>query len=101
MAVGFVEEPISVSAICMEQEIHRLRTRLVELERDAARWIPVTERLPETEVTVLCYGPNTIHPDLPWIMFVDWRGSKPDFGCGVTHWMPLPAAPTGEPHDPT
>ena len=59
----------------------------------AARWIPITERLPEPEVSVLCYGPNTIQPDLPWIMFVDWRGSKPDFGRGVTHWRPLPAGP--------
>lgn len=59
-------------------------------------WHSVETKLPEPEVDVLCYGPNRIQPDLPWMMFVDWYGSKPDFGRGVTHWQPLPPKPTKE-----
>lgn len=51
----------------------------------AARWIPVTERIPEPEVFVLCWnGKRT---------FVEWFGSKIDAGRGVTHWMPYPMPP--------
>lgn len=34
IAVGFVEEPSSVSSICMQQEIDALRQRVRELEQD-------------------------------------------------------------------
>lgn len=49
------------------------------------RWIPVTEAVPGPEVFVLCWdGQQT---------FVEWFGSKPDAGRGVTHWMPYPLPP--------
>jgi len=48
-------------------------------------WIPVTERVPEPEVFVLCWdGKKT---------FVEWFGTKPDAGRGVTHWIPYPMPP--------
>jgi hypothetical protein len=63
-------------------------------------WISVNDRVPEPEVNVLCYGPNRIDPKLPWLVFVDWFGSKRDCGRGVTHWQPLPSPPTvGAPHE--
>lgn len=40
---------------------------------------------PTPEVDVLCWDGR--------FMFVDWFGSKPDCGRGVTHWAPLPAPP--------
>jgi hypothetical protein len=49
------------------------------------RWIPVTERPPKPEVLVLCWDGRTT--------FVEWFGSKPDAGRGVTHWMPYPMPP--------
>ena len=71
----------------------RIDAALAALRAQPTGWIAVTERLPEPEVDVLCYGVNTIHPELPRLMFVDWYGSKPDFGRGVTHWRPLPPPP--------
>lgn len=59
-----------------------------------SEWIACSDRLPEPEVDVLCCGPNRMDSELPWVMFVDWFGSKPDCGRGVTHWQPLPAAPS-------
>lgn len=69
----------------MLQEVNRLES--------PDRWIPVTERIPEPEVFVLCWdGRQT---------FVEWFGSKPDAGRGVTHWIPYPMPPgaTSDMHD--
>ena len=57
------------------------------------RWIAVADQVPTPEVFVLCWdGKKT---------FVDWFGSKPDAGRGVTHWMPYPMPPgaTSDMHD--
>lgn len=51
----------------------------------AGPWIPVTERVPEPEVLVLCWdGSKT---------FVEWFGTKQDAGRGVTHWIPYRSPP--------
>ena len=51
-------------------------------------WIPVSKLRPEPEVLVLCWdGRKT---------FVDWFGSAPDAGRGVTHWIPYPMPPGSE-----
>jgi len=48
-------------------------------------WIAITDLLPQPEVLVLCWdGAKT---------FVEWFGSLPDAGRGVTHWMPYPTPP--------
>lgn len=70
-----------------------LRAKVPELVKArlavAGPWIPICERVPEPEVLVLCWdGYKT---------FVEWFGSKPDAGRGVTHWIPYenpPGSPT-------
>jgi hypothetical protein len=73
--------------------LQRERARSRGVPSLAQRWIPVTEAVPAPEVFVLCWdGRQT---------FVEWFGSKPDAGRGVTHWMPYPMPPgaASEMHD--
>lgn len=51
-------------------------------------WIPVTERLPPTEVEVLVFS-----GDYDSGIHVASRDSDGLWFPGVTHWMPLPAPP--------
>ncbi|VGP60052.1 hypothetical protein SB02110_05297 [Klebsiella quasipneumoniae subsp. quasipneumoniae] len=66
------------------------------------KWIPVSERLPEVGVKVLCYPvkDEPIHATFNgqlWLQDVSWSGSDEPIDnvitANVTHWMPLPAAP--------
>jgi hypothetical protein len=53
---------------------------------DANGWITIEAAgPPEPEIDVLCWDGQRV--------FIDWFGSKPDCGCGVTHWQPLPGPP--------
>lgn len=70
-----------------------------EIERDAHRWIPVTERLPEPCETVLAFRVFGMHGQLSEVCFahtlkmfgrINWSM------VGVTHWMPLPESPQEE-----
>ena len=61
------------------------------------KWIPVTERLPDTEdrVLVCCKtkkGLQTIN--MAYLFNGTWHGQGSM--SGVTHWMPLPELPKGE-----
>ncbi|HHG1425502.1 TPA: DUF551 domain-containing protein [Klebsiella pneumoniae] len=65
-------------------------------------WIPVSERMPEVGVKVLCYPvkDEPIHATFNgqlWLQDVSWSGSDEPIDNvitgNVTHWMPLPAAP--------
>ena len=63
-----------------------------------SQWIPVSERLPENEGTYFCLGHNgtpfvclfrtTKYEGKIWLRST---GTKRIYG--ITHWMPLPAAP--------
>jgi hypothetical protein len=62
-----------------------------------ARWIPVTERMPELHTKVLCCGVKggrfiaELSECGKGILYWTKRDSK---GCPtVTHWMPLPEPP--------
>ena len=60
-------------------------------------WIPVTERLPDTEdrVLVCCKtkkGLQTVN--MAYLFNGTWHGQGSM--SGVTHWMPLPEPPKGE-----
>ena len=60
-------------------------------------WIPVTERLPENEETVLVYGSkggiytawcNRRYQNVGW-----HKLNSKNHHCNPTHWMPLPEPP--------
>ena len=90
-----------------------LRARITELEtevarlQEAARWIPVEERLPEPGVPVLMwlhprhipgqakegtYMP-VLNPDRSWRS--TWDMSTYETG-EITHWRPMPSVPNVE-----
>ena len=62
------------------------------------QWIPVSERMPENEGTYFCLG----HNGTPFVCLLRnkkyegkiWlRSTGTKRVVGITHWMPLPAAP--------
>ncbi|HBR2664923.1 DUF551 domain-containing protein [Klebsiella pneumoniae] len=66
------------------------------------KWIPVSERMPEVGVKVLCFPvkDEPIHATFNgqlWLQDVSWSGSDEPIDnvipATVTHWMPLPAGP--------
>ena len=68
--------------------------------RDVPKWIPVTERLPDTCAPVLvCLHWGLDNDEITVSEY--WRNSKASPGWGtfdpyVTHWMPLPELPKEE-----
>ena len=68
----------------------------------SGKWIPVSERMPEVGVKVLCFPvkDEPIHATFNgqlWLQDISWSGSDEPIDnvipTSVTHWMPLPAAP--------
>lgn len=66
------------------------------------KWIPVSERIPDVGVKVLCFPveDEPIHAAFNgqlWLQDISWSNSDEPIDnvitCNVTHWMPLPAAP--------
>lgn len=57
------------------------------------RWIPVSERLPEENVTVLVVTKRNRKPVVAWMRLGLWCSRGVDFALSVTHWMPLPNPP--------
>lgn len=67
-------------------------------KKDALKWIPVSERLPESEKKVLCILYDGFFCILEWTYW-DWLwndGHNVYAEKDVTHWMPLPEPPKGE-----
>ena len=54
------------------------------------QWIPVSERLPMDDENVLIFDKYCTHGSIYTLMYYDGFMLKHK---GVTHWMPLPAAP--------
>lgn len=64
-------------------------------------WIPVRDRLPDPEITVLIFHPSADEP--VWLGYLDedddghfWRwadGRRVEAADAVTHWADLPAGP--------
>lgn len=54
---------------------------------DALRWVPVSERMPETYTDVLCYTKD--RQVFVWYLNEKGNWEKRE----VTHWRPLPAPP--------
>ncbi|MFU0662178.1 DUF551 domain-containing protein [Klebsiella pneumoniae] len=66
------------------------------------KWIPVSERMPEVGVKVLCFPAedepiHAVFNGQLWLQDVSWSASYEPIDnvipITVTHWMPLPAAP--------
>lgn len=56
-------------------------------------WIPISERLPDTDRTVLAATEDEEYP--VWLAYYNstgWSGID-GFGVNVTHWMELPKGP--------
>lgn len=75
---------------------------LQSVDSVAGKWIPVSERMPEVGVKVLCFPvkDEPIHATFNgqlWLQDVSWSGSEEPIDnvipVTVTHWMPLPAGP--------
>ena len=74
-------------------EVNRLNKQIEDLSKmeKTTRWIPVTERLPKEQETVLTWGEQGI-------ILLNWRHDNKWCVClgDVTHWMPLPEPPKEE-----
>lgn len=77
-------------------------TKLAELEaenarlREAARWIPVSERLPEDAETVLVAGGCAYYQSGDGWFTLMGSDAHRRIQWKVTHWMPLPTQPDSE-----
>lgn len=93
---------------CMELELKKGIPNFIRLceesfKKDAtdknvgSKWIPVTERLPEPMVWVLCFCRANIIDVLRYDHIMDdWDTTMPNrcmMKGFVTHWMPLPEPP--------
>lgn len=104
---GFCTDPNSDESIGQQSEwftqaadeLARLAKENAEL-REAQRWIPVSERLPENGVTVLvCYlGYYDGKPNSDNVAYMKrgvwlWYADDEEMCVQVTHWRPLPELP--------
>lgn len=60
-------------------------------------WVPVAERLPDDEITVLLYTPvqrGDVWPGWREDGVWRWAGGEP-VACEISHWSPMPKGPRG------
>lgn len=70
----------------------------IDAQPTVSRWIPVTERLPEPKVDVLCcihYKDGRTGVNQGWYSALNeqWYIGVAGIHAPVTHWMSLPGAP--------
>ena len=67
----------------------------------APRWIPVSERLPDTADTVLVWEAMAGEMLVGWKGKTNWAVVGEDKGdeINITHWKPLPTPPKGADHE--
>ena len=76
---------------------------LDEIERlqSEARWIPVSDRLPEVNKRIMFFGGFEQTTHIGYYREPQWESENGGFWYGrnfglITHWQPLPPPPTGE-----
>lgn len=75
--------------------VQRLETMLEDANARIPRWIPVSERLPEIGQRVWCWDVYIGGIGVVGIYNGEWIDADTQGWLeGVTHWQPLPAAPT-------
>lgn len=72
-----------------------LRQRIAELE-STQRWVPVEERMPESDLNVMLYCSGTKTSYVGYYDGIEWEYKSPHWQEKVTHWMPLPPMPEVE-----
>lgn len=85
------------------EEAEQLRTANAKL-REEARWIPVSERLPENEeeVIVACVDETsiTLWFGAYWMDDTHWKAEHEEYAAGyidlITHWKPIVLPKKGE-----
>lgn len=85
---------------CLDQETSALIDELddaLSLREKREGWISVSERLPESDTPVCVWVPNYYRykggHDQAMLRNGLWTNMRYRQPLGVTHWMPLPAAP--------
>jgi len=76
------------------EELNLLRG---ERQRYVSRehWIPVSDRRPERNETVLYWHKPVVGGECGWVAQADeWRDEQ--HGAVATHWMPMPSSPNKE-----
>lgn len=79
--------PDALAMDALDTKNKQLRAE-VERLREAQRWIPVEERLPETRDPVLTLWVSGMQSVKQYDEQHEWNT-----GAQVTHWMPLPELP--------
>lgn len=97
----FLLWPSKMKHVWMPQGIEKLADHLIANGVTVQRWIPVTDRLPEKDLLVLCVGikggmflgcPRSTGTDGTAYTYVpNARG-----GRYTKYWMPLPEPPEGK-----
>ena len=84
----------------MRMRIEECADHLIANGVTIQKWIPVTERLPETGIDVIAYMDNSIESRIVPAMYGKNRNKYYWWDCifntellSVTHWMPLPEPP--------
>ena len=93
-ALAAKEREVAATRILLDtmKECADKAERELQQARGEARWIPVGERLPEIGI-VLAYAEDGETELYQWNLIKRYA-DDPDPRARITHWMPLPAAPS-------
>jgi len=76
-----------------KREIERLRAGNAGMT-ETIEWVPVSERMPVADETVLIYAPDAFDATCEgWFDGAYWRDQFASIGLRVTHWAEMPRGP--------